>query len=125
LNEVPCQGVYCPEDFIFITVQSTKTDEILFSYKIDPSRNIIRWSPDSNWLITTGSPVQWGLTIYSIDPTLLPLQIIESTGTIESVDWSPDGNLIAATGYNGVIYLYKTDKILEKFFNIKDSGITP
>lgn len=124
IEEVQCQGLYCPEDFIFLTVHSTGTKEVLFSYKIDSSStNLIEWSPDSRWLIATGSPERWGLTIYPIDLTLVPLQIIESTGTIESIAWSPNGKFIGATGYNGVIYLYKADKILNEFFN-SNSGIT-
>jgi WD40 repeat protein len=119
-----CETFFCVNNDYAFTVQSNETKEILFRYKID-SFPLLRWSPDSEWLIATGSPLQQGLTIYSIAQKSSLLQILEPMGDIEGIDWSSNGEFIVATGYNGVIYLFKADKILGRFFGIENGISAP
>jgi WD40 repeat protein len=125
LDDTLCGAFICTGNNQVLTVRSASTMEVYFAYKIDPSKYLIAWSPDSKWLVTTGSPIKPGLTIYPIDLQLLPFQIDESTGTIESIDWSEDGKYFVATGYNGVIYLFHADQILDRFFNIENGIPSP
>jgi len=125
IDETLCGAILCQGNNSVLTVRSADTLQTHLAHKIEPAGYTIKWSPDSKWLVATGSPMERGLTIYSVDQALPPLQIVEPTGTIESIDWSSDGKFIVVTGYNGVIYLYKADKILDRFFDFKLGESTP
>jgi WD40 repeat protein len=103
----------------FLTVRSADSLDIHFVYKIESANDVLSWSPDGNWLITISSPDQYGLTIYPVDGKGKPLQIIQGTGRIDSVDWSPDGKYIVVSGANGIIYLYNAEKILDEYFPLQ------
>ncbi len=83
----------------------------------------IKWSPNSNWLITTGSPAgdpaqDFGLILVPIETNKKILEV-NNTGPIKGLDWSANGGYIGETGPSGVIRIFNAEKLISSF------GVTP
>lgn len=100
-----------------LSISLVETNKIIETIGLERPSMEIKWSPDSKWLITTGDPIQdmktvnFGLIIISTEG-IKPILLITNTGSIKGIDWSDNGKLIAATGYNGIIRIFNFDKII-------------
>jgi WD40 repeat protein len=99
-----------------VSVYDSNTGQYLSDIGRHPAQvNVIRWSPDGTRIATTSTdntvriwsanPLPIGISIDNLTPLRT---IMASQDMVSSIAWSPDGLMIASSGYTGNIAVWNT-----------------
>lgn len=98
----PCPTRGCAK----LEVWSAITGELVKSFgNQEVGASSLTWSPDGKWLLANSSIHFSEATLYPIQDGRLIYTIVAHHGHVEAIAWSPDGRLIASTGYDGHIFI--------------------
>lgn len=117
-----CFLIFCSTDTRYkLTINNINSNEILRSVEFRNTSMEIKWSPDSNWLITAGDPIDMSASNFGL--VIVPIEnqkqvfLVADTGPIKGIDWSKNGKYIGVTGYNGIIRIFIVGELIDSFLS--------
>lgn len=103
----------CPRQCARLEIWNTATWE---SYKtFGPGQGScwsLSWSPDSRWIVATDSPTGTAITLYPLDDQQPIRELDHHLGLYAVAAWSPDGQKIASTNYDGQLIIWDAAALL-------------